>query len=276
MTLASHTSMPERPTSDRALDESIALAAVRDQLPALECRRATYLDSGWAADVYLLDGRFVARFPRNADVAQWVDSDQAILGLVTSCLASAFAVPRVVGRGRAGAHFPHDFLVCELVPGIRADHFPGPDSDELTSDLGRALTHIHSVSVDDARGAGLRQPDWDDYTGPLCFLHGDFSLDNVIVDPVSGRLVGVIDWGNAALGDPAWDFGWLVLTRGWRFTHAVLGAYQRPIDDGFLDRLKANAESQAVQWLTDSVRRGADPELQLTWMRNAFWLDAAS
>jgi aminoglycoside phosphotransferase (APT) family kinase protein len=268
--------MPERPKSDRALDEAIALGAVREQLPALNCQRAIYLDSGWAADVYLLDDRFVARFPRNAEVAEWVDSEQAILGLVTSSLGSAFSTPTVVGRGRAGAHFPHDFLVCGFVPGTRADHFAGPDSDELTSDLGRALTRIHSVSVNDARSIGLRQPDWDGYTGTLSFLHGDFSLDNVIVDLASGRLVGVIDWGNAAVGDPALDFVWLVLSRGWRFVHSVIDAYQRPIDEGFLDRVKANAQIQAIQWLTDSISRGADPEMHLTWVRNAFTLDAAS
>jgi aminoglycoside phosphotransferase (APT) family kinase protein len=29
---------------------------------------------------------------------------------------------------------------------------------------------------------------------PLCFLHGDFRGDNIIIDPASGRLAGVIDW----------------------------------------------------------------------------------
>jgi aminoglycoside phosphotransferase (APT) family kinase protein len=276
LVLASQSSMPERPRSDRDLDVSIALSAVREQLPALECQWATHLGSGWAADVYLLDDRFVARFPRNAEVAQWVDSDQAILGLVTSSLASAFSIPKVVGRGRAGAHFPHDFLVCEFVPGVGADRVTAPVSDELIGDLGRALTRIHSVAVDDARSIGLRQPDWDGYTGTPCFLHGDFSLDNVVLDPASGRLVGVIDWGNAAIGDPALDFVPLVLSRGWKFVDAVLGAYQRRIDEGFVDRVKSNAQIQALQWLSDSIWRRADPELHLTWLRNAFSLQSAS
>lgn len=270
--------MAWRPSSDRDLDEFIALGAVREQLPALECRRAEYLGSGWGADVYRLDDRLVARFPRNAEAAQWVDFDQAVLGLVASALASAFAVPRVVGRGRAGAYFPYDFLVCEFVPGVAAGCTTAPVSEELAADLGRALTRIHSVPVDDARAAGLREVDWDDsgYTGMLRFLHGDFRDGNIIVDPASGRLVGVIDWGNAAVGDPALDFMTLVLWRGWEFTYRALGAYELPTDDGFLDRVRYHAQLQALQALTDAIRRRADPELHLSWVRNALSLDSAS
>jgi aminoglycoside 2''-phosphotransferase len=276
MVLSAESSMPERPKSDRDLNEVIALGAVREQLPALQCHRANHLGSGWAADVYLLDNRFVARFPRNAEVAQWVDWDEALLRLVGSSLASEFSIPKLVGRGRAGAHFPHDFLVCEFVPGVGADRLAAPISDELITDLGEALTRIHSVSVDDALKTGLRQADDDDYAGTLCFLHGDFSADNIIIDPVSGRLVGVIDWGNAAIGDPAFDFMSLVLWRGWQFMHRVLEAYQLPVDETFLDRVKFHAQVQALQWLTDSVKRRLDPELHLTWLRNAFSLDSAS
>jgi aminoglycoside phosphotransferase (APT) family kinase protein len=37
--------------------------------------------------------------------------------------------------------------------------------------------------------------------GSLC--HGDLKLGHVLVD--EGRLAGVIDWGDAAVGDPVWD-----------------------------------------------------------------------
>lgn len=270
MTLASHSPMPERPQSDRNLDASIALAAVREQLPALECRRAAHLGSGWASDAYLLDDGFVARFPRNAELARWVDFDQAILRLVTASLSSAFCIPTVVSRAKAGAHFPYDFLVCEFVAGVGADHISTP-SEQLATDLGRALTSIHSVSVDDARKAGLRADD--DNARPLCFLHGDFRGDNIIVDPVSGRLVGVIDWGNAAIGDPASDFGMLVLWQGWRFVHAVLDAYGPPVGDEFIDRVRLHAQLEALQWLTGAVKRRLDTELPLRCLCNAFSLD---
>jgi aminoglycoside phosphotransferase (APT) family kinase protein len=36
-------------------------------------------------------------------------------------------------------------------------------------------------------------------------VHGDYRLDNVVVDPVDGHLVAVLDWEMATLGDPLAD-----------------------------------------------------------------------
>jgi aminoglycoside phosphotransferase (APT) family kinase protein len=239
--------MPTRPESDRDLDAAIALRAVQEQLPALACGEARLIGSGWGTDAYLMDRRFVARFPRNAEGAGYVDQDWTVLQFVASQLGAFFAVPRVLHRGKAGAHFPYDFLVCEFVPGIAFDDPRAPVSDALASDLGRALTHIHSVPLAGALQAGLSQPDWDRYRGPLRFLHGDFKGGNLLLDPRSGRLTGVIDWGNAAVGDPALDFIGLASTRGWRFTQAVLDSYRAPVEDDLVARIRRGAEIDDAQ-----------------------------
>ncbi len=41
-----------------------------------------------------------------------------------------------------------------------------------------------------------------------CVIHGDFRLDNVVLDPADPtRVVGVLDWEMATLGDPLMDLG---------------------------------------------------------------------
>lgn len=237
-------SLPRRPESDRPLDAAIALRAVREQVPSLGAREARFLGTGWGADVYLIDERYTARFPRNAEAATYLDQDQAILQLVASELTDAFAVPKPLLRGRGGPHFPYDFLICAFVAGISADDMHAPLSQELTSDLGRALTRIHSVPLEAARAAGLSAPEWDDYQGIPAFLHLDFRGNNILVDANSGRLAGVIDWGNAAIGDPALDFMWLLVWRGWSFVESVLESYELSIGPEFIDRIKKKAEFQ--------------------------------
>ena len=236
--------MPTRPESDRDLDEVIALLAVREQFPELNCDEVRFLGSGWATDVYLADGRYAVRFPRNAEAATYLDHDQAILELVASELGSALPIPRVLHRGWAGSHFPHDFLVCQFVPGISADHPEAPTATGLTFDLGDALTRIHSIPVAAAREAGLTAPHWDEYEGDPSFIHLDFRGNNILVDPTSGRLAGVIDWGNAAVGDPALDFMWLAVWRGWPFAQAVLKHYAGSVDAGFVERIREKAAVQ--------------------------------
>jgi len=45
-------------------------------------------------------------------------------------------------------------------------------------------------------------------------LHGDFRLDNLMVDETG--LVAVLDWELAHVGDPVQDLAWLCV-RSWRF-----------------------------------------------------------
>jgi aminoglycoside phosphotransferase (APT) family kinase protein len=46
--------------------------------------------------------------------------------------------------------------------------------------------------------------------GPACIVHGDYRLDNTLVDD-DGRVVAVLDWEICTLGDPLADVGLLVV-----------------------------------------------------------------
>jgi aminoglycoside phosphotransferase (APT) family kinase protein len=57
-----------------------------------------------------------------------------------------------------------------------------------------------------------------------CLLHGDLWYENILVDGAARSVAGVLDFGDAAVGDPAQDFASL-LHLGERFTRHVLAAY---------------------------------------------------
>ncbi|MGW5385319.1 phosphotransferase family protein [Nocardia sp. NPDC003963] len=42
-------------------------------------------------------------------------------------------------------------------------------------------------------------------------VHGDYRLDNVVVDPADGRVAGVLDWEMATVGDPLTDLASMVV-----------------------------------------------------------------
>ena len=44
----------------------------------------------------------------------------------------------------------------------------------------------------------------------LCLKHGDFGPSNILWDEASRRVTGIIDFGSAGLGDPAYDFAGLL------------------------------------------------------------------
>ena len=42
----------------------------------------------------------------------------------------------------------------------------------------------------------------------LCLIHNDFRFDNLVLDPAQpARIVGVLDWEMATIGDPLMDLG---------------------------------------------------------------------
>lgn len=66
---------------------------------------------------------------------------------------------------------------------------------------------------------------FENFTCNPTLLHGDFSEEHVLVDPGTGFVTGVIDFGDSGLGDPAYDV-WPSLNR----------FYPMSTDPTFLDR----------------------------------------
>ena len=74
------------------------------------------------------------------------------------------------------------------------------------------------------------------YTPTLA--HNDFDRTNILVDPKSGRLTGVIDFEGASFDDPAVDFVVLAYELGSGFMDTMLSKYRRGLDSGYKKRMK--------------------------------------
>lgn len=93
------------------------------------------------------------------------------------------------------------------------------------------------------------------FTGEPLLLHFDFAEDHVFMDD-AGRVLGVIDWTDAGLGDPAIDFIEATIWLGPAFLERVLAAYQHPVDGGFRERVRYGASVVALLNLAFAVERG--------------------
>ncbi len=58
-------------------------------------------------------------------------------------------------------------------------------------------------------------------------LHGDFSKEHILVDPVARCVTGIIDWGDIAIGDPAYDL-----------LEELVPFYSGAVDSDFIRRLR--------------------------------------
>ncbi len=68
-------------------------------------------------------------------------------------------------------------------------------------------------------------------------IHCDLNCEHIFCDPERGVLTGVIDWGDAIVGDPALDFVGLHRQRGGEFARQVLADYRHPVDNAFWQRM---------------------------------------
>jgi aminoglycoside phosphotransferase (APT) family kinase protein len=62
--------------------------------------------------------------------------------------------------------------------------------------------------------------------GPPVFSHNDLGIEHVLMDPSTGAITGVIDWSDAALTDPAYDFGLIYRDLGPAALDLALNTYQ--------------------------------------------------
>ncbi|MBC6463669.1 phosphotransferase, partial [Actinomadura sp. HBU206391] len=65
----------------------------------------------------------------------------------------------------------------------------------------------------------------------LAFSHNDLGIEHVLVDPVAWTVTGVIDWSDAAIVDPAHDFGLLYRDLGPDAVRQALRGYRTDVDD---------------------------------------------
>lgn len=168
------------------------------------------------------------------------------------------------------------------------------DARRCSEELVDVLVRIHAVDVDAVGLAGFGHPDgylerqvrrwgeqWDrsraagcpdspaieeiarrlrtalPASGPPTIVHGDYRLDNTMLAPADyGRVVAVLDWEMATLGDPLADLGLFLLYWGRSDAQVVAtGAVISP-DAGFLSREEV---------VDRYARRSGRPVDQLDW-----------
>ncbi|MFN2566393.1 MAG: phosphotransferase family protein [Gemmatimonadaceae bacterium] len=210
----------------------------------------------------------------------------------------------------AGHRFIEGVAADAVEEGVAADAVEPNLLSTLARDISAALGAIHSIPEHTARAAGVVEMDAADvgrtewleralelapelhgldpavdqtlswvnqmsppfarFDGPLRFIHHDLSPEHLIVDSRTGKLVGILDWTDAILGDSARDFVFLVTWKGWWFAEEVLRSYPHPVDQGFRKRLRFMAQLLSVVWLATAQEQHSDVAKHVQWVHNAF------
>lgn len=214
------------------------------------------MHGGWGSFTFLVDGDggHILRFARTADVAAAHRREAALLPLLARSMS--FAVPRpdffrdwgdrtsmgyplIAGRpltvdddwrALAGVlRELHGFPVEEARGALGADgarwraYYERLWTD-VTSDVLPVLDAELGAALDSAYRQFL-DGDWD-FTPVV--VHRDLAPEHILVDD-DGRVVGLIDFEDATIGDPAIDFAGLLPILGPERIETLIADYGRPI-----------------------------------------------
>ncbi|WP_158263772.1 phosphotransferase family protein [Deinococcus arcticus] len=208
--------------------------------PAWAGQPVTWLGEGTDHRVYALGEEHVLRCPRWAGGGEALHQEAALLAALAPLLP--LPVPEVLDWVEVGPLCPEGGAVARRLPGLPALGRALPQPVEVGRVLGRLLTALHHVPAAAVTLATDHDPggqDWQDaaladlsmaeaagllpeaarwravvqapppLAVPLVPLHGDFAAEHVLLD-AAGLPCGVLDWADAALGDPARDWAGLL------------------------------------------------------------------
>jgi aminoglycoside phosphotransferase (APT) family kinase protein len=235
--------MSEQPWSPEiAITPEEARDIIEAQLPQLLPVSIAELGKGFDNTVFIVNDKYVFRFPRREIAVQLLTVENQLLPLLVTKLN--IAIPEPIFFGQATKDFKWPFTGYKHVQG----ESPGCLSDEIRNlsavPLALFLKKLHQFPIDQAEKMGVPHDrfermnigkrkvmlvenikkaadlqlieenqaalDWLSTLKeakldiPITLVHGDCHIRNILVNK-EGVISGIIDWGDMHLGNPAID-----------------------------------------------------------------------
>lgn len=211
-----------------------ATRSIEARRPDLRPVAVSHLGRGWDHDVYLANGEWVVRFPRNDAATRAMRVEEDLLPTIATSLPLAIPVP---------AWGAPDHIAHRLIPGttVGEAHLDAAARTALAPDLGRFFRALHRLdpaqvpvrlpldrigrlspgvrlaqTLRDLPTAGLSKPvataairilqsfPSGPPESPRVIVHADPHGRNLLVN-AAGELTGIIDWVDVLLGHRALD-----------------------------------------------------------------------
>lgn len=228
-------------------------------------------NSGWDNFAIKVDNKYLFRFPKHPDAYNQIQREVEVLGSLKPCLPSTIKVPNYLA---ANLDTDYPFVYYEMIPGqpltLELYHnFTGTQKESLAQNIATFLNTLHSISpkscphlekvnplknyrefyqqvqticfkyltpaqqakTDQLFNRYFDNPSFQNFTPAI--IHGDLSENHILITDDG---IGIIDFGDVSVFDPAIDLSWFHLFDKNLF-HGVLSKYSTLKDPGFEHRI---------------------------------------
>ena len=253
------------------IDDHLAARLIHEQFPDLGPVRAEFLGEGYDNRAFRV-GAWVFRFPKSVEVEQRLETEVRLLRALDDSADLPISVPRVSFHGVPSAAYPLRFTGYRALPGVPAIGLDPaqPPLPQLAPVLGRFLSAVHAFPVHVAAQCGVPEAPLEDFVaevgeealqdfpvvagmapeaagrwrayleagprrvpvGRRVLVHNDLAAEHILYDSATRTLSGVIDWADAAIGDPSADLSGVLHWGGMPLLERVLRGYPAQVDEG--------------------------------------------
>lgn len=273
---------------------------IHHRCPALGIDAIVPLGEGDFCKAYLVNGGWVFRLAKHAEAQESLRREACLLPSLATHLEVQIPCPGIVCvAGEACAAFvAHPLVPGPPLTLDRYSRLGEPERDRCTAQVARFLMQMQALELRTALGCGVPVLDYrarysaalarardglfDLLTGPdrayveraireyleseapsafrPCLLHGDLSPEHVRYDEQSGAVSGIIDFGDMAIGDPAWDLVFIYEDYGLDFLRRLLGGYAGGDRAALLHRVYRLWELDAIDWAVRCRAAGSEAD----------------
>lgn len=275
------------------------LEFISDEYPDLKIKKFQANEKGWDNDIVIINESLVFRFPKSENVISKVEAEGKLLHLLKK-KHPILQLPdyEYLYQNQMLRCVRYDYLEGRMLGDISMDSFK--NNQENARLLGDFLTKLHSIDPAEADTMNLKTlhtleywealhssvreeilpylkdrekdlinrifrdflEEFPGYSIKKSIIHGDLTASNIIYSEKKGRISAVIDFTDAQLGDPAFDFAGIYWAYGENFTKEVLSWYQTDESaDALFKRVQSFYGLQPIfHDLLYDVRNGKKPD----------------
>jgi aminoglycoside 2''-phosphotransferase len=238
--------------------------------PEIHIDTVTSFTNGWDNDILLVNDEVVFRFPKTKETASKVIDEAALMNqlIVKKPILKVPEYDMVLQDGKfIGVKYDYIKGESDLQPSFHQDN---------ARLIGDFLTKLHSIEPSVLKETNIRpvhtKKYWEELndsveafifphisssektaiqnlftnffsdslfaTHQTVPIHGDLTTSNIIFNKKTGLVNGIIDFTDAQLGDPAFDFAGLYWAFGPDFTREVLSHYQSGENEAIFNRVQ--------------------------------------
>ncbi|NTU99202.1 aminoglycoside phosphotransferase family protein [Candidatus Falkowbacteria bacterium] len=268
------------------------LTIIKNVWPDFTWKSAKYISTGFDHDIIILDNATVFRLPKKEDSVRLLKNEIVLLKILSSRISLKVPNYHLVSKDFLCTAYP--IIKGEELDINTFNNLSSKKQHLLAKQISLFLSELHSTPLKKVAHLELQERfsleelnelrndadsylhsriskkekgEIDEYFSSLSkvfhkspkkvLVHGDFSGDNMVIDQ-HGKLVGVIDFADRAIHDPAFDFIFL-WEFGRPFVEDVCDSYQGS-KSGLIERSRAFAQANAI-WNMVQVAKCNKPGL---------------